>query len=155
MDDKEEIPTVHRINGEIVLDNPSALIQMRALKKKKCLGTLKENIERVNDFILQMKSPLISSEEVCIIIISADDCNGKDVVEALMPNHDWQPYRDKGQIPYARGIVNRQGIESVLNIIDKGAAKKLQDLSGIAIVIIDHESTEVFGTKDLLDDFSK
>jgi len=145
----EEIPTIHNINGQYVLDDPSALTMMRAVNKQHCRKSLEDHLERMQDFVIKMKSPRISSDETCIVLINVDDINGKDVAEALMPDHNWQSIRDQGQVPYARGLVDRRGMGSVLDVIDVSSAKKLREQSGTAIVVIDHGSTEIFSPKDL------
>lgn len=47
------------------------------------------------------------AEGVCygVICIDVDDPTFLDIVEALIPGHDWQAYRDQGQRPCARGVL--------------------------------------------------
>lgn len=40
-----------------------------------------------------------------MVAIHVDDPAWADLAEALMPGHDWQQYRDRGELPIARGTV--------------------------------------------------
>lgn len=44
-------------------------------------------------------------EDFVIVCINANDLSWADLVEHLMPGHDWQQYRDRKEKPVARGIV--------------------------------------------------
>lgn len=41
----------------------------------------------------------------CVVCIDVDDPTWTFLVDALMPGHDWQAYRDRGETPIARGVV--------------------------------------------------
>jgi hypothetical protein len=45
------------------------------------------------------------SSRQAVICIDVDDPAWTAVVDMLMPGHDWDAYRAKGQKPYARGVV--------------------------------------------------
>lgn len=45
-----------------------------------------------------------------VICIDVDDPNWKDLVDTLMPGHDWQAYRDRNELPCARGSVMRDTV---------------------------------------------
>ncbi|HLC44397.1 MAG TPA: hypothetical protein VJK50_00940 [Patescibacteria group bacterium] len=47
----------------------------------------------------------LKPDEFLIVCIEADDPEWKDLVDLLMPNHNWQQYRDRGEKPIARGSV--------------------------------------------------
>jgi len=61
-----------------------------------------------------------------------------------MPCHNWQEIRDRGEVPFARGLAVRDGIQEALGAFDKDAAKKLEDMTEIAVVVVDHGVAEVF-----------
>jgi len=52
--------------------------------------------------------------EFFVICIDVDDPNWSDLVDILMPGHDWQWYRDQGQAPFARGSVMRDTVGEYL-----------------------------------------
>ncbi|KKT17798.1 MAG: hypothetical protein UV98_C0001G0001, partial [Parcubacteria group bacterium GW2011_GWB1_43_6] len=60
------------------------------------------------------------------------------------PGHNWQEIRDKGEVPFARGLAMREGIQEVLGTFDKEAATKLQSMRDVAVVVVDHGVAEVF-----------
>jgi len=92
-----------------------------------------------------MKDGGRSPSSVVIVLINVDDVHGGPIAEALMPGHDWQEYRDRGELPVARGLAGREGIEAVLADFDKEAAVKLKVTKGIAVVVVDHGVAEIFG----------
>ena len=47
-------------------------------------------------------------------------------------------------VPYARGLAQREGIQEMLNVIDKEAGEKLEALDGVGVVVVDHGVAEVF-----------
>jgi hypothetical protein len=60
----------------------------------------------------------------------------------------WQSFRDKGQKPFARGIVMRKEMEDILEFIDKefetDTSTKLKDYNGSAVVVIDSGTADIF-----------
>lgn len=46
------------------------------------------------------------NSEVVAVCIHVDDARWRYIVDMLMPNHDWQQYRDLGQEPVARGTAS-------------------------------------------------
>jgi hypothetical protein len=56
----------------------------------------------------------LSHDDIVAVVIDADDPVCAELVDVLMPNHDWQQYRDRGQSPIARGIVLVEGIVDYL-----------------------------------------
>jgi len=55
--------------------------------------------------------------EVVTVAISVDDPAWTDLAEALMPDEDWQPYRDRGELPLARGTANKAVLEYVASVV--------------------------------------
>lgn len=136
---------VREIDGQIVLDDPQAVAVFHAVSKTNCRGTFDFNIDRVAHFKNRMAERGLLADQVVIVLVNADDVNGGSLADALMPNTNWQQFRDQGQVPFARGLVDRPGIQELLATFDKEAAEKLQTMSGIpAVVIVDHGVAEVF-----------
>lgn len=139
--------TVREIDGQIVLDDPEALSLVRAVGKVNCVQTLNDQAERVDYFARRMEERCDSPDEVMIVLINVDDTDlNRSLADTLMPGHDWQAYRDRAEIPFARGLCTREGIQIVLDDFDKEAAKQLSQMPGeVAVVIFDHGVAEVFG----------
>lgn len=48
----------------------------------------------------------LAPDEFVTVCIDVDDPNWTEIVDHLMPGHNWQQYRDRGEKPVARGTVN-------------------------------------------------
>jgi len=137
--------TVREIDGQLVLDDPDAVEMIRAVGKHNCEQTFKDNIDRVEHFMSRINQLGKSPSEIVIVIINVDDPYGQPIAEALMPGHDWQSYRDQGQIPFARGLAERSGIEDIVETFDKEAADALRARPNqFCTVVVDHGVAEVF-----------
>jgi hypothetical protein len=139
---------IFEVNGQLVLDDPTAVGMIRAVGKYNCLGTLKAQRERVQHFINRMNVLERSPEDVVIVLINVDDIHGRHLADILMPGHDWQQYRSKGEVPYARGLAERAGIQEAIGLIDQDAGEKLKKHKGIAVVVVDFDTAEIFSPED-------
>lgn len=54
-----------------------------------------------------------AAKDILIVCIDVDT-SWRDVVDELMPGYDWQAYRDRGELPIARGSVMRAGFGDYL-----------------------------------------
>ncbi|MFA6918921.1 MAG: hypothetical protein WC244_02270 [Patescibacteria group bacterium] len=136
---------VREVDGVLVLDDPVALAFIQAVCKNNCRATLKMNTERVEHFKCRVAELNKSPEEVVIVVVNVDDVHGGPLAEALMPGYNWQEIRDCGEIPFARGLAMREGIQGMLDILDQeGSGKKLREMAGVAVVVVDHGVTEVY-----------
>ncbi|SRR6266568_779549 len=132
------------IDGNLVLDDPDALAFARAVEKQNCRGTLDMNADRVAHFKNRLVERGLTPQEVVITVINVDDPHGAVLAEALMPGHDWQAYRDRGEVPFARGLAGREGVQGFLDAIDEEAATKLRDMTDPSVVVVDHGVAEIF-----------
>jgi hypothetical protein len=57
------------------------------------------------------------AEDFVIVCINVDDLAWTDLAEHLMPDHDWQQYRDKGETPVARGSVLAEVCEYLAMVV--------------------------------------
>ncbi|MFA6458978.1 MAG: hypothetical protein WCV79_01090 [Candidatus Paceibacterota bacterium] len=135
---------VRKVNGKLVLDDPEALAVARAIAKSNCRITLEQNADRVQHFKNRIRERGLSAEQVLIVLLNVDDPHGGPIAELLMPGHNWQEYRDKGEVPFARGLAQRSGIEEIIGKFDTEAAKKLSETKDIAVAVVDHGVAEVF-----------
>lgn len=148
---EEPRATVRKIDGQLVLDDPDALAMIRAVGKVNCKGTLTAHYDAVERFMGRFLEADYSPDDVVIVLINVDDPQGRPIAELLMPGHDWQAVRDQGMVPYARGLAGREGMQEVLDLIDKDAAQKLKDAAGkVALIVVDHQVAEVFSEGDYL-----
>lgn len=135
---------VREIDGQLVLDDPLAVAFMRAVGKHNCRNTFRLNADRVVHFKRRLTELKMTAAEAVIVLLNVDDPNGGEIATVLMPNHNWQAYRDQGKVPFARGLAMRKGIEETLGFFDKEAADKLRDMTGVAVVVVDHGVAEIF-----------
>jgi hypothetical protein len=136
--------TVRKIEGQLVLDDPDAVALVRAVSKHNCRNTLKINADRVEHFKRRLTERGLTPTEAVIVLLNLNDPNGGQIAEVLMPGHNWQEYRDRGEVPFVRGLVMREGIEGALNFFDKEAADKLREMTEAAVVVVDHGVAEIF-----------
>lgn len=145
------VPIVREEDGQLIIDDPHALAVVLAVKKHNCKRTLLANAERVLHFLNRINELGKSPEDVVIVLLNVDDQNGAAIANALMPGHDWQQFRSRGETPFARGIANRAGIQSAIECFDEYAAKKLRELTdGVAVVVVDHSTAEIFRASELV-----
>ena len=136
---------VRKMNGQPILEDPMAVAVIQAIEKHNCRHTLKLHMERVNHFIRRIAEKGLDVDEWAIVILNVDDPNGGPLAEVLMPGADWQPYRDRGETPYARGLCSREGLQEGLDLLDKEAATKLRETKDeTAILVMDYGVIEVF-----------
>lgn len=71
-----------------------------------------QNEERLRQMAVRAREKTIEegSEQV-VVCIDVDDPTWTLLVDMLMPGHDWDSYRARGETPVARGVVPREPIE--------------------------------------------
>ncbi|TSC69826.1 MAG: hypothetical protein G01um101470_953, partial [Parcubacteria group bacterium Gr01-1014_70] len=102
------------------------------------------NADRVAHFKRRLTERGMTADQAVIVLLNVDDVHGGPLADALMPGYNWQEIRDRGEIPFARGLAMREGIQRALGTFDKEAAEKLQGMTDVAVVIVDHGVAEVF-----------
>lgn len=138
------MPILREINGELVLEDPDAFAVMMAVNKHNCREVFDFNIDRIDHFTRRMTELNRTPQEIVIVLISVDDVHGKEIAEALMPNQNWQEYRDQGQKPFARGLAGREFMQAALEVFDKQAADKLRKTEGLAVVVVEYQVAEIY-----------
>lgn len=146
---KDQAPraVVREVDGQIVLDDPDALAVIKGIGKANCRRTFEAQAERVAHFKRRIHELGREPDEVLIVLLNVDDPNGGQLAEVLMPGQEetWETFRRAGQIPFARGLAARPGIEDLVSGMDPEAGEKLRALRGkVAVVVMDHETVEVF-----------
>ena len=136
---------IKEIDGRLVLDDPEALAIINVVNKHNCEISFDLNSERINHFKERMIARDVTPQEFVIAFISVDDQHGRLIADVLMPNYNWQEIRDRGEKPFARGLVDRSFINEGLELFDEQAAKKLKELTeGVAVVVVDFGVAEIF-----------
>ena len=59
----------------------------------------------------------VGVSDFVIVCIDVDDLSWKGVVDHLIPNHDWQQIRDRGEIPIAQGTVSSDFCDFIAEIV--------------------------------------
>jgi len=86
----------------------------------------------------------MTAKDAVITVINVDDVHGGPIADALMPGFNWQEIRDRGEVPFARGLAMREGVQGLLGTFDKEAADKLRNMTDVAVVVVDHGVAEIF-----------
>ncbi len=132
------------IDDKTVLIDPVGYAFMQAVNKSNCENTYLAQIERVQHFKNRIAEKQLDPTTVVINLINVDSPYGVEIAEALMPGHDWQQYRDKGEIPFARGLAMKEGMIEIIATFDKEAAEKITKVEGIPVIVVDHCVVEIF-----------
>lgn len=135
---------VREIDGQLVLDDPVAMAVVSAVEKHNCRNTLELNMDRVVHFKQRVVECGLTAANAVIVLLNVDDVHGGPLAETLMPGFNWQEIRDRGKVPFARGLAVREGIQEALQLFDKEAADKLRKMTDLAVVVVDHGVAEVF-----------
>jgi hypothetical protein len=135
---------VREIDGQLVLDDTDALALMRAVSKHNCQNTLELNADRVEHFKRRLAERDMTSDQAVIVLLNVDDVHGGPLADILMPGHNWQEIRDRGEVPFARGLAGRDGIQEALDTFDQEAGARLRDMAGVAVIVVDYGVAEVY-----------
>lgn len=155
----EELPHayVKIVDDQLVLVDPVAAGVIQAINQyngKSCLHTLETQLERVVHFTRRIRELGKKPTEVTIVLLNVDDPWGGSLADILMPGHDWQQYRDRGEVPFARGLAGREGLQSILDEIEPKEGTKLREAGPVVTVIVmDQGKVEVFKKGDWDDDY--
>lgn len=141
---EDKIAYVTVIDGKTVLIDPVGYAFMKAVNKNNCEVTFDLNADRIQYFKNHITEKELDPKTIVIVIINVDAPYGFEIAEALMPGYDWQQFRDKGEIPFARGIVMKEGIIEMIAVFDLEASKKISLVEGIPVIVVDHGVAEVF-----------
>lgn len=139
--------TVREVDWQLVLDDPDGLAVLTAVNKHNCKNTFREQAERVVYFATRASARSPSDTPCVMVILNADEELGGNMAEILMPGNgaQWQAMRDADQVPFARGLAGREGMQRVLDEFDAVAAEKLRLMTDVLpVVVMDYDVIEVF-----------
>ena len=132
----EVTATVEMVDGKFVMHDDAAAAVIGATA---CVNLLTANSERVEHFARRIVERGDDPAEVVITVINVDDLNGGEIADMVMPGHDWQSIRARGQTPVARGLASAALID-VAEEITKGsraAFDAIDHTTHAAVVVID------------------
>ncbi len=137
--------TVREVDGQLVLDDPDALAVVRAVEKHNCRATLEMHKGRIAHF--KERAIAKGVDGWVIVILNVDDPTGKRITDILMPGQEamWQTLRDSGQVPFARGLAGRDGMQELVAALDAETGDKLRAMAGkAAVIVVDRGVVETF-----------
>lgn len=136
---------VREIDGQLVLDDPQAVAVIRAVEKHNCRNTFEMNADRVAHFKQRLSERGMTADQAVIVLLNVNDVHGGPLADVLMPGQNWQEIRDRGEVPFARGLAMRDGIQDAIGTFDEEAAVKLKSMTNnLAVVVVDRGVAEVF-----------
>jgi len=118
---------VREVNGELVLTSPVDLAIIETVQRHNCERALELHEESVAHFKKRVLELGLDPTKFAIVLLSVDDPLGKALADQLMPGYAWQAIRDRGEEPWARGIVEREGFKTLL-----------QDIAPAEVPTLDH-----------------
>jgi hypothetical protein len=122
------IPNLEKATGEHIERTQRAMDFFRA------------NADRIEYFKQRAEELRRSGHDPIITLINVDDPVGSILADILMPGHDWQSYRDNGEIPVARGLASKTGIPDFLEECGYTiAAGELAANDSITVLVLDAE----------------
>lgn len=142
---------VTEVDGQLVLVDPvaagiiEAINGLNAKCYNNCIITFHSQMDRVEHFAKRIKELNNDPKNVVILLANVDNDLGAALADALMPGYDWQQFRDRGEIPFARGLVARAGIQNLLDNINPLEGEKLRNANdNIAVLVVDYDTSEIF-----------
>jgi hypothetical protein len=131
----------------VLIPSPTTLGFIKGVERHNCRMTFETHAERVAHFKRRIVERGFTPDQYVIVLLNVDDPNGRRMTEILMPGQEpmWQSFRERRQIPFARGLAPREAMQEVVNALDEEIGKKFQEMAGkIVAVVMDHGVVEVF-----------
>lgn len=75
-------------------------------------------------------------ELLAIAVLEVDDPLGRALADRLMPGHDWQAYRDRGETPVGRGLTLREGMQGVVDLFDRKLGRAVREVPAGCLPVI-------------------
>lgn len=115
----------------------------QSVAEQRCIDVALEQRERIQHFIERASSDGRNPSELVIVILSMDDQYGAFLGNALMPGQNWDVFRERGEVPFARGLAVREGVAEYLDYLGATGASKIREAqlpvliieSGMAVVL--------------------
>ncbi len=104
------------------------------------------NSERMRHFRSRVGELGRSGADTVITLIDVDDPTGHGALLAdlLMSGHDWQQYRDRGEIPVARGLAAKEAFPEILSELGYDvAARELSETDDLRVLVLHGGTVQV------------
>lgn len=124
--------------GPIVPDPDKKVDEDHLASTEAAMTLLRGNIERVEHFKARAEALGLSGRDAVITLANVDDQAGGLLADLLMPGHDWQQYRDAGQMPVARGLAPKETVTEFLSATGYNvAAAELISTEELRVVVLE------------------
>lgn len=130
-------------NGELVLIDPMAYAVAKAVSKHNCKNTLEANADRVIHFRNRVVERGLNPQNTVIVVANVDDTAGGILADALMPGFNWDEIRQRGEIPFARGLAARDGVIEFVKKVDPEIVID-DNPEQVQVIVVDHGTCEIF-----------
>jgi len=144
---------IREIDGQLVLDDPDALAVMQAVERenlRRLISGVPEMRDRVRHFAGRIHDPHgDDGTRWTIVMLCVDDPNGAKLADLLMPGHDWDAIRARGEVPWARGLADRATFQEMFDSVAPEVGKALRAIDGIAVIAADRGIITVFAESEL------
>ena len=133
-------------DGPIIPDPESAATDEHLASTESAMDLFRANAERVKHFERRVGELGRSGRDTVITVLNVDDPLGGVLADILMPGHDWQRYRDAGEIPVARGLASKSGLPEFLEEAGYSiAAGELAGTDDLRVLVLDSGVALVLG----------
>lgn len=111
---KPKPPYVEMRDGECVLVDPLAAAVAGTVER---MNFFEQNADATARLVNRAKEKSVSGEEFVVVLIDVDDPDWCALADTLMPGHDWNQYRKRGEKPVARGVVPRSLVTDIAKLV--------------------------------------
>lgn len=130
-------------NGELVLIDPVACAVAKAVAKHNCRNTFEANADRVVHFRNRVIERGLNPQNTVIVVANVDDTAGGILADSLMPGFNWDEIRQRGEIPFARGLAARDGVIGFVKAVDPEMVID-DNPKEVQVIVVDHGTCEIF-----------
>jgi len=124
--------------GQITPDPEAKVTEKDLAQTQAAMDFFAANAERIKHFKQRAEELGRNGNDTVIALINVDDPKGSILADALMPAHNWQQYRDAGEVPVARGLALKEGVQEFLEMAGYDvAARELSETSVLSVVVLD------------------
>jgi len=134
---------IARVDGDLVF-------MLAAIASANLLGAARLHSERIRHFQNRMAVLGRSAADTIITVLNGDDPIGAKIASLLMPPGWDTEFRACGQIPYARGLAERVGLEALMNQAAPTVAALMAEITGVIVLVADHGTITAFDIAEIL-----
>jgi hypothetical protein len=133
-----------------VSHDPAASAMIREVERENLQRRLAEDhLGAVRHFERRLRAIGLSPADWLIVVLNVDDARGAALAGVPMPGQDWSEIRARGETPFARGLASRRPLQEMLQEIDGDAARELQAIDGVAVLVFGLGVTAAFAASEL------